>query len=84
VVEAVSMGLPVVANSAAALPEIVRHGGLLVDASDPYAFAGAVARLADNAHVRAELARSATRRVETLDVPSAGDRAIDLVTSVGA
>jgi glycosyltransferase involved in cell wall biosynthesis len=83
VLEAMSMGLPVVANGAGALPEIVGDGGLLVDASDPYALAGAVARMAADADLCATLARSAAQRVEALDLPSAGDRTIDLVTSLG-
>ena len=83
VLEAMSMGLPVVANDSGALPEIVGDAGLLVDASDPYALAGAVARMAADADLRAALARSAAQRVEALDLPSAGDRTIDLVTSLG-
>ena len=45
VLEAMASGVPVVANDAGALPEVVGDGGLLVDATDPYALAGAVARL---------------------------------------
>jgi glycosyltransferase involved in cell wall biosynthesis len=83
VLEAMSMGLPVVANRAGALPEIVGDGGLLVDASDPYALAGAVARLTADEDLRAALAHAAAQRVQALDLPSAGDRTIDLVTSLG-
>jgi glycosyltransferase involved in cell wall biosynthesis len=83
VLEAMEIGLPVVANRAGALPEIVGDGGLLVDATDPYALAGAVARVATDADLRAELAQASTRRLEALDLPSAGDRTIDLVTSLG-
>jgi len=35
VLEAMTMGVPVVANRAGALPEVVGDGGLLVDAADP-------------------------------------------------
>ena len=45
VLEAMSLGLPVVANDTGALPEVVGDAGLLVDASDPYALAAAVARV---------------------------------------
>ncbi len=45
VLEAMSLGLPVVANRAGALPEVVGDGGLLVDATDPWVLAGAVARV---------------------------------------
>jgi glycosyltransferase involved in cell wall biosynthesis len=83
VLEAMAMGLPVVANRAGALPEIVGDGGLLVDATDPYALADAVARVATDTGLRAALAQTAMRRVEALDLPSAGDRTIDLVTSLG-
>jgi glycosyltransferase involved in cell wall biosynthesis len=82
VLEAMSIGLPVVANRAGALPEIVGDGGLLVDASDPYALAIAVARVATDADLRGDLARAAARRVEALDLASAGDRAADLVTAL--
>jgi hypothetical protein len=43
VLEAMTLGLPVVANAAGALPEIVGDAGVLVDATDPYATADAVA-----------------------------------------
>jgi glycosyltransferase involved in cell wall biosynthesis len=83
VLEAMAIGLPVVANRAGALPEIIGDGGLLVDATDPYALAGAVARVVTDADLRAELALTGAQRVEALDLPSAGDRTIDLVTSLG-
>jgi glycosyltransferase involved in cell wall biosynthesis len=82
VLEAMSIGLPVVANRAGALPEIVGDGGLLVDAADPYALAEAAARVATDAELRAGLARAAARRVEDLDLDSAGDRTVDLVTAI--
>jgi glycosyltransferase involved in cell wall biosynthesis len=82
VLEAMSIGLPVVANRAGALPEIVGDGGLLVDATDPYALAGAVARVATDADLRSDLARAAARRVEALDLSSAGDRTADLLVAL--
>ena len=45
VLEAMTVGLPVVANRIGALPEVVDDGGLLVDTTDPSALAGAVARV---------------------------------------
>ena len=42
VLEAMTMGVPVVASRTGALPEVVGDGGLLVDATDPWALAGAV------------------------------------------
>ena len=79
VIEAMTSGVPVVANNAGALPEVVGDGGLLVDATDPYAVAGAVARLGHEAGLREALERAASQRVAALDLPSAADRAVDLV-----
>ena len=82
VIEAMTVGLPVVANQVGALPEVVGDGGLLVDATDPYALAGAVARVLGDGGLRASLAAAATRRISDLDLPTAGDRAVDLVTAL--
>jgi len=82
VLEAMTLGVPVVANEGGALPEVVGDGGQLVDATDPYAVAGAVARLRGEEGLRSSLAAAAARRVDALDLPSAGDRAIDLVSAL--
>jgi glycosyltransferase involved in cell wall biosynthesis len=84
VVEAMTLGVPVVANDTGALPEVVGDGGLLVDATDPYAVAGAVARLRGEPGLRATLAAAAARRLDTLDLAAAGERAIDLVSALAA
>ena len=62
-----------------ALPEVVGDGGLLVDATDPWALAGAVDRVMAQQGLRESLAQSAARRIADLDLPSAGERAVDLV-----
>jgi L-malate glycosyltransferase len=82
VMEAMASGVPVVANDAGALPEVVGDGGLLVDAADPYALAAAVARLRHEAGLREALERKASQRLATLDLPSAADRAVDLLSSI--
>jgi glycosyltransferase involved in cell wall biosynthesis len=82
VIEAMTMGLPVVANREGALPEIVGDAGLLVDATDPYALADAAARAASNNEVRRSLVEAGFRRVKELDLPTAGDRAVDLIAAL--
>jgi len=83
VLEAMASGLPVVANAAGALPEVVGDGGVLVDAADPYALAGAVARVLGDEGERARLAQASAQRLEVLDLASAADRAVDLMLSLG-
>jgi glycosyltransferase involved in cell wall biosynthesis len=66
VLEAMAVGVPVVASAVAALPEIVEDGrtGLLVPPEDPRALARAVARLLDDRALGERLARQARERVE--------------------
>lgn len=82
VIEAMTMGLPVVANREGALPEIVGDAGLLVDATDPYALSEAATRAASNGELRRSLAEAGSKRVKELDLPTAGDRAVDLITAL--
>ncbi|HEX4175505.1 MAG TPA: glycosyltransferase [Acidimicrobiales bacterium] len=81
VIEAMTMGLPVVANREGALPEIVGDAGLLVDAADPYALADAAARAASDRELRRSLSEAGSRRVKELDLPTAADRAVDLMVA---
>ena len=84
VIEAMTMGLPVVANREGALPEIVGDAGLLVDATDPYALADAAARAASDSELRRSLAEAGSKRVKDLDLPTAGDRAVDLIAPLAS
>ena len=85
VIESMALGVPVVANEAGALPEVVGDGGLLVDATDPYAVAEAVAAPAGRRGAsRRSWPRPRQRRVDALDLASAGDRAVDLVAALSA
>ena len=84
VIEAMSGGLPVVANRSGALPEVVGDAGLLVDATDPWALAGAVAQVLGDGGLRRRLAAAAARRIADLDLPSAGDRAVDAILASAA
>ncbi len=82
VLEAMSMGVPVVASRTGALPEVVGEGGLLVDATDPWALAGAVGRVMAQRGLRESLAQAAARRIADLDLASAGERAADLIAAL--
>lgn len=82
VIEAMTMGLPVVANLEGALPEIVGDAGLLVDATDPYALADAAAKVVADGELRTSLTEAGARRVKELDLPTAGDRAVDLIAAL--
>ncbi len=82
VLEAMASGVPVVANDAGALREVVGEGGVLVDAGDPYALAGAVGRVRHDAELRRALAQGAARRLAALDLGSAGDRVADLLVDL--
>jgi glycosyltransferase involved in cell wall biosynthesis len=84
VLEAMSLGLPVVANDTGALPEVVGDAGLLVDPPDPYALAAAVARVQGDGHLRDAVSTAAARRISALDLPTAAERAVDLITAPGA
>ncbi|HEY8484889.1 MAG TPA: glycosyltransferase family 4 protein [Longimicrobiales bacterium] len=62
--EAMAAGVPLVATTAGALPEVVGppEGGILVPPDDPNALAAAVAQLLDSPEQRAALSQSARRR----------------------
>ena len=63
---AMAHGLPSVALAGGAVPEVIEDGrtGLLVEAPDPAAFAGAVLRLLDDASLAARLGAAARQTVE--------------------
>ena len=84
VIEAMTLGLPVVAGRVGALPEVVGDGGVLVDATDPWELAEAVAAVLGDRALRRTLFAAAARRLQDLDLPSAADRAVDLVTALRA
>lgn len=63
--EAMSAGLPVVAGRSAGVEGIVSSGinGILTSLGDGDAFASGVARLLDNASLRSQMARAASREI---------------------
>jgi alpha-1,3-rhamnosyl/mannosyltransferase len=63
VIEAMAAGCPVIASATTSLPEVVGDAGLLVDADDASAWAGAITALADDAVERRRLIDAGYRRV---------------------
>ncbi|MEM6971883.1 MAG: glycosyltransferase family 4 protein [Pseudomonadota bacterium] len=74
IMEAASQALAIVATEAAAIPEFVRDGveGLLVPPGDPAALAAAVARLADDPALCAQLGGAALQRLDAHFRPEPG------------
>jgi glycosyltransferase involved in cell wall biosynthesis len=66
VFEYLACGLPLVATRVGVVPEVLADGehALLVPAGDPHALAHAIARLVDDAALRAHLGRAGRRLVE--------------------
>ncbi len=71
--EAMSVGLPVVATAVGGVPDVVVDGreGLLVDVDAPSALASAVMKLAGDAELRARLGAGARARAQVFDIASA-------------
>jgi glycosyltransferase involved in cell wall biosynthesis len=63
VLEAMACGVPVVAADNSSLPEVVGQAGLLVDAGDPEALAGALAGLLSDEGLRQKLIAAAPGQV---------------------
>ncbi len=62
VLEAMSVGCPVLAGHVCALPEVVDGGGVLLDPEDPVAWADAIHRVADDPAWRHELTERSLAR----------------------
>ena len=64
-IEAMSLGKPLVATDEGGVPEIVEHGrtGFMVPAGDPEAMAGALRQLLASPELRAEMGERGRRRV---------------------
>ena len=78
VVEAMSVGCPVIAADATALPALVGDGGLLVDPDDVDGWARELARVIDDHVVRAKLADAGRARFAELAAADTVDRLVDL------
>jgi glycosyltransferase involved in cell wall biosynthesis len=79
VVEAMTVGLPVVAFRQGALPEVLGSGGVLVDAKDPYTLSSTIGAVVADASLRERLAVQARQRLAELDLDTAADRFVSLV-----
>ncbi len=78
VLEAMSMGVPVVGTRVGGIPEqLGSDGGLLVEPGDVRGLAAAVRRLADQPKLRAELGASGRRRVERMFTVEAQAEGLD-------
>jgi L-malate glycosyltransferase len=84
VVEAMGVGLPVVAFNQGAIPDVLGDGGMLIDTKDPYRLAAAIAALLGDPVRRRTVQQAATRQLEELALDTAADRFIGLIKSLGA
>ena len=84
VVEAMSIGLPVVAFDQGAVPEVLSAAGALVEDKDPYALATAIGELLADAPRRGVMAEAGRRRLAELDLATAADRFVDLLLGLVA
>jgi glycosyltransferase involved in cell wall biosynthesis len=75
--EAMTMGVPVVAANRGALPEVVGDAGLLVDPDDAAAMAAAVARLLDDDALAAACASAGVERSRGFHVSSMAEHVLE-------
>jgi len=64
IVEAMALGVPVLAHGSSAIPETVGDGGIVWSESDPWLYAASLARLATDEPFRNGLREAARRRYE--------------------
>ncbi len=69
-IEAMALGVPVVAHASSAIPETVGAGGILWDETDPWLYAASLARLGADTHFRNELRDAARARYEHQFAPA--------------
>jgi glycosyltransferase involved in cell wall biosynthesis len=83
-VEAMHRRVPIVAYAAAAVPETIGDGGLLLDNKRPCNVAAAVARVLDDERLRSRLLDAGTARLAEFDVATSRRKLLDaLVPIVG-
>jgi L-malate glycosyltransferase len=81
-VEAMSMGLPIVVSGAGALPEIVGQAGVVIDTPGPWVLASTVTELLGDPERCLALAEHGRTQLDGLGLATAGDRLIDLLCAL--
>jgi glycosyltransferase involved in cell wall biosynthesis len=71
--EAMTIGLPVVAAARGSLPEVIGDAGILVDADDATALAGAMRRLLDDVELRREFTERGLERAKRFEWGASAD-----------
>jgi alpha-1,3-rhamnosyl/mannosyltransferase len=78
VAEAMSVGCPVIAADATALPALVAGGGVLVDPDDVDGWAREIARVTDDPVVREKLSQAGRARFAELAAADSVERLVDV------
>jgi L-malate glycosyltransferase len=82
VIEAMHFDVPVVAFAAAAVPDTVGDGALLLTDKDPVVVAEAVQRLRSDPPLRTRLVEAGRRRVENFSIAHTGPQMIEALTTL--
>ena len=82
--EAMRVGVPVVATSVGSLPEVLGDAALLVPAGDPAALADAVHQVLTDESLRARLVGAGRRRVAAYSWQAAGDALVAVYRDLSA
>jgi glycosyltransferase involved in cell wall biosynthesis len=82
--EAMTVGLPVVASNRGALPEVVGEAGILIDPEDVRALATAIERLLSDDHHRRALSAKGVARAEHFSWDSSADALYDAYRAASA
>jgi len=81
-VEAMAVGLPVVASRSGVSRDVLGEAGIMVDTHDPETLADAIAGLLADPVRYAALARAGQGQLRALDLVGSGDRIVDLVLAL--
>jgi glycosyltransferase involved in cell wall biosynthesis len=81
-VEAMAVGLPVVASRSGVSRDVLGEAGIMVDTHDPEALADAIAGLLADPVRYTALARAGQGQLRALDLVGSGDRIVDLVLAL--